>query len=864
MKKIGKSISMKITSIKKIIKIFTLGIFLFTTYQVEADTNSHGMTIPTAHPRLFWTPARISQAQTWATDNNYTGITSSTDQRTKYDLLFTCLILDNATACTNAIDDAVAQLSCDESRRDRPSCDPNRWHGEWVILTYDWLYDKMTPAQRTTIEDRWAEDQEFWNTKSWGGPQSPNSNYFFGKQRNSFEFGVAFMEHEDRATDLLDDGLNTFWPSTIHYVDGIGGVWDGSDDGGFGYGAHTIDGSSYNRYGLHYSNIMLATAPILGRDLQEETTAYKAAVFHMIYSTMPVSTIGRSGFDMFPNGDDSIWQNGNPAGNQWYGDFIQNAANIYSDSNVGRYAKEYINRVSPTISATMRSVAPSVSPLSFTNLPLDYYASGPGWLFTRNNWTDDATVMQWQMESAKGGSDHTHRDAGSFQVFRKGVNIIRETPGYSESIANYGSSGTISLTSSLAHNSPILGGVGQMRESMKAVGSKGGGTISRLDIEPEYSFVASDITQTYHFRDDSRPERSNLHAVNVVRELYFLRDIETMVVVDRLETDATDVSTSFVSHCENNFNISGNVSTCTVSGQEAKYTALVPSAPNVSVVTENANDANAHKWQYRLESENSNPGSVYSYSIYTIEMSDSGASTITSSIVDSDAGNPLSGTFTITLDASNAITINKGMNSTGGSITAEGVTKTLSSTVDNMSITDDGPVFSNVADTVAPILNEVTAVTTPTTDSTPDYTFNSNEAGTITYGGDCSSSTTSVVSGNNTITLNTLIDGTYSNCTITVIDVNGNSSDVLNIAAFIVNTTITIRADVDQSGSINFTDALLTLRNSLGLEMSGTNWQVSATTGAVDCDGNSNSTDALLILRKALGLDMFETDWCEN
>ena len=72
------------------------------------------------------------------------------------------------------------------------------------------------------------------------------------------------------------------------------------------------------------------------------------------------------------------------------------------------------------------------------------------------------------------------------------------------------------------------------------------------------------------------------------------------------------------------------------------------------------------------------------------------------------------------------------------------------------------------------ILKEVTAVETPTTDTTPEYTFSSTKAGTITYGGSCSSSTTVAVTGNNTITLNALSDGTYSDCTITVTDNAGN------------------------------------------------------------------------------------------
>ena len=77
-------------------------------------------------------------------------------------------------------------------------------------------------------------------------------------------------------------------------------------------------------------------------------------------------------------------------------------------------------------------------------------------------------------------------------------------------------------------------------------------------------------------------------------------------------------------------------------------------------------------------------------------------------------------------------------------------------------------------------------------------------------------------------------------------------------------TSSTVRADVDNSGTTNSTDAMLTLRNSLGLTMSSTNWQASATTGDANCDGSSNSTDAMLILRQSLGLDMTGTGWCVN
>ena len=92
-------------------------------------------------------------------------------------------------------------------------------------------------------------------------------------------------------------------------------------------------------------------------------------------------------------------------------------------------------------------------------------------------------------------------------------------------------------------------------------------------------------------------------------------------------------------------------------------------------------------------------------------------------------------------------------------------------------------------DTTAPVIAEVYPVRTPTSDPSPDYTFSSDEAGTITYGGSCSSGTTSATIDRNTITFLTLSDGTYSNCTIIVIDSDGTASNTLAVTTFVVDTT---------------------------------------------------------------------------
>ena len=104
------------------------------------------------------------------------------------------------------------------------------------------------------------------------------------------------------------------------------------------------------------------------------------------------------------------------------------------------------------------------------------------------------------------------------------------------------------------------------------------------------------------------------------------------------------------------------------------------------------------------------------------------------------------------------------------------------------------------------VLKEVTAITTPTTDTTPDYTFSSTESGTITYGGSCSSSTTSAISGNNTITLSSLSDGTYADCTITVSKTMTTNKSESNLSGSLTITSFTVSSSDDSSSDDSSSD----------------------------------------------------------
>ena len=137
------------------------------------------------------------------------------------------------------------------------------------------------------------------------------------------------------------------------------------------------------------------------------------------------------------------------------------------------------------------------------------------------------------------------------------------------------------------------------------------------------------------------------------------------------------------------------------------------------------------------------------------------------------------------------------------------------------------------------VLKEVIPVTSPTSDTTPDYTFSSSEAGTISYGGSCSSNTTSAIAGNNKITLNTLSNGTYSNCKITVSHVISNTGDnltsSLSMSSFTVNASDST-APTNPSVSIN-SNADNTTSTSITLNISATD-----NVGVVGYYASENST----------------------
>lgn len=144
-----------------------------------------------------------------------------------------------------------------------------------------------------------------------------------------------------------------------------------------------------------------------------------------------------------------------------------------------------------------------------------------------------------------------------------------------------------------------------------------------------------------------------------------------------------------------------------------------------------------------------------------------------------------------------------------------------------------------------PVISLITPVPSLTVDTTPPFTFNSNKAGTITFGGVCSSSSSTAVLGNNTISLNTLSPGTYSGCTLFLTDDHSNQSNTININTFKVTTVAAqrkLKGDFNNDGYVNLQD----------LSILAAFWNQNVTNADANGDNKVNISDLSIVAQNWL------------
>jgi hypothetical protein len=597
--------------------------------------------------------------------------------------------------------------------------------------------------QKFTI---WAQGIQ---QQSWGGTQNGGmkmSNYYWGNMRNEFEIGV--ITYGDNGSgpgsapdNLIDNALVNRWTNQIVANAGA----NGSLSGGI-----PQEGMEYGAAQFQYMIIPFFSAKDMGRDLILETPFMKQLLYWALYSTTPSKTLIK---DVTPNiteyfistwSDDEITASG--GGILWARAYIEDGMNTMAQlfatnspsTNLGPYARQYLNTLGISIplnldpyatgtrayyvSNFLQAADPGGSAGSYSSLPLDYYATGYQAGIWKKAWDTSSSFVFYQFSKpADSVVGHAHSDFGNFDIWRNGRYLSRKTISYNNIIAgepninaNANQSDVVSSLQNnvIAFTNIALGQDSNPSYTMPSI-RLGDPVVTRLESNADYGYVASDLTNVYKW-DAGHSSFDTGVVGSVVREMIYIRSLETLVVFDRVVTanqthggslTAAQVVTSALHHYEVAPVQDGGASdynhwTSTNGTQVLRQTVLIPAgltASNARLIDEASCAGCDAVGQMRLDIDNSGVATRYHLSV--LQARDTSGTNHAVGFTDSNSGDPTLGTFTITTTPSGGsattIVFNKGASSSGGTIAvAGGSTQSPRSDVQGITYTDNGPVWS--------------------------------------------------------------------------------------------------------------------------------------------------------------------------
>ncbi|MBL8025361.1 MAG: T9SS type A sorting domain-containing protein [Fibrobacteres bacterium] len=663
----------------KLLVLLILAAHLFSS-NINAQTS--GFTVPTGHPRLFWSSEKLQLARTWYSTHPFTPSASDPFANAfKY-------VLAGDTACARVAVNWLMnlQLPAGQVLPTAIGCDECRWEGETAILVYDWCYDRLSPSQRSTLISRWNTWLSNVNQQDWGGVGMEGNNYYWGNVRNSLEWGIATFGENTSAQSFLDNALNTRWRNSFMPYADTGNAKGGALGEGMDYGCTM----------LSYPIIPFSSITSMGRNIWNESTFFKAALVALLYSTTPSKMIDGSSryFSFFPYNETEVEDIIHTR--NYYGDFMQMAANMWESIPLGQYARRWVNVCTPRVTSFIQSVNQTGRERSFSSLPLDYYAPGLGYLYSRTSWDTTATAVHIQMKMAE-GVGHNHVDWSHFQIFRKGRWLTKESSGYAVDITGVEGS-ALDVGRPDGHNTIFAGPpLGQSIAPLETRGlargwQKSPAVVKRLERGENFSFAAVDLSDCY--KSDNYDLFDNKYVSKVVREYLFIRPLEVLLVMDRVlasseKMAAAGVVKSALVHFPVNPVLVDSNHVLAVNGDQAlQLTTLVPAKPTYNVQNEGTNG------QYRLLVSTS--GSAQSYLVNMFHAKDASGTNITSTVVDEGTSYRIN--ISHPVNGSAVVVFQKGDTSIGGSFgyapgKALPVASPLLQRVQGITVNDSGPAW---------------------------------------------------------------------------------------------------------------------------------------------------------------------------
>jgi hypothetical protein len=667
--------------------------------------------VPATHPRLWYgNSARLSQARTYYQTTPFTP--SGSDQtRLNQARALRGLMTQNDADCDLAVTYLAGWTVSGNFR------DALRQQGDALIQIYDWCHHRLSAPQIATLVARWNGYLDTDNADDFANEGSEANNYFWGRVSNNLAWGIASFNDNPRAQEFIDNALDLRLDT-----------WFADWYGDFGRGGVFVEGGDYGSVMLSYPVIPFVSAADFGYDPYLRTDFFREAIYALIYGTTPgpsASTGGYSGGNvLFPFNDDESFRNGGVINSRTYlGDFARYMGARNPASGNARHMRAWLADTDAGRQWMFDALGGTGNANDLDELPLDYYAPGAKVFDMRT--AHDPNSMQVHLQiGTPGGIEHRHRDAGSFQIWREGRWLTRESVGYAEDLAGFAGVGEIDTEHHLAHNGLQFQG----RTTARWIGSgphvippgedrgdqpDGLPEVIRLQHASQYAFLVADFSDAYRNSNGRRVDWP--YADIALREFLFIRPLQALLILDRMRassdsqqsfygTDAwverTDplalripaaqVTRTFVMHFETNPTHAGGSASATVGNQIVDLRTLLPATATYRIVDEDAAGDPA-AGQYRLELDSS--GTAESYFLNVISGLDTGGEAAVTATL-TDLGDRWSIALSHPTRGNATVVLMKGMASSGGSIAVGGgAAQPLYGQVQGIQVTPDGPVW---------------------------------------------------------------------------------------------------------------------------------------------------------------------------
>lgn len=333
--------------------------------------------------------------------------------------------------------DILMKMSATGSQA-QPPCTDNgygiRFYGVGLGLGYDWVYDLLTPAQRTQI----YTTANAWLT-AWEAPNGcadfeyahPQSNYFAGYFHAKVAIALATYGDNPSASAEWSDWLNNQFGKRVQPYYALHLAGGGWPEGYANYATLGILNMS-----LPLREVKTAT----GMDLVHAAAPYSFPVDSGDYA-MHFTWPSRTYFDDRDTNHSGSGPDGQPPGMAQVGLFQELlGAQDYWGSPHTAILRQYLNDVNtatngfdtadPWLSFLSMDPNGTVAPVS--GLPLSYLASGMGAVSARSDWGYGATWMSFRagpyINNPAQGEEYF--DQGSLALVRGGTPLLLNATGW--------------------------------------------------------------------------------------------------------------------------------------------------------------------------------------------------------------------------------------------------------------------------------------------------------------------------------------------------------------------------------------------------------------------------------------------------